>query len=50
MGTPHDFQSIKHIKGFKVVDLNIRSIVKKLDQVRLLLRDTPTDILTISET
>ena len=50
MDTPHSFDTLKHVKGFKVVHLNICSIVKKINQIRLLLRDVPTDILTISET
>ena len=50
MDSRNDFDSLKNLKGFKVVHLNIRSIVKKIDQIRLLLQDTPTDILTVSET
>ena len=38
------------VKGFKIVHLNIRSIVKKIDQVRILLENTPIDIVTFSET
>ena len=38
------------VKGFKMVHLNIRSITKKIDQIRILLQNTSIDIFTFSET
>ena len=38
------------VKGFKVVHLNVRSIVKKIDQIRILLQDSNVDVFTLSET
>ena len=43
-------EEISQKKGFKLVHLNIRSIVKKIDQLRLLMQGTKVDIFTISET
>ena len=37
-------------KGFKIVHLNVRSLVKKIDQVRLLLQDVKIDVFSVSET
>jgi hypothetical protein len=37
-------------RGLKIAHLNIRSIVGKMDSLRMLLKDNPLDILTISET
>ena len=50
MDSPQNFASLKNIKGLKIVHYNVRSLIKKMDQIRLLLNDTPTDVLTISET
>ena len=50
MAKLHTFSTIKDIKGLKLVHLNVRSLLKKMDQVRLLLRDSEVDILSISET
>ena len=33
-----------------VVDLNITSLVKHIDELRILLADTPVDVLSINET
>ena len=44
------FEKIGAAKGFRIAHLNVRSLVKKIDQVRILLRDKPVDIFTVSET
>ena len=44
-----DFQTLGEAKGVKMVHLNVRSIVKKIDQLRILLNGSKIDILTISE-
>ena len=45
-----NFNDLNRAKGFKVVHLNVLSIVKKIDQIRLLLQGSTIDVLTISET
>ena len=50
MSTINDFGDLGSAKGFKMTHLNVRSLVKKIDQLRLLLRDKPVDIFTVSET
>ena len=45
-----DFESLSAAKGFKTVHLNIRSIIKKIDQIKTLLFNSTIDILSISET
>ena len=37
-------------RGFKLVNLNITSLVKHIDELRILLADTPVDVLSINET
>ena len=37
------------VKGLKMVHWNVRSMPKKIDQMRALVADSPIDILTISE-
>ena len=37
-------------KGFKLVHLNIRSLFKKLDQLKILLDSSKIDVVTLSET
>ena len=44
------FEDLKAVKGLRITHLNIRSLVKKIDQLRVLLFDAGIDILTISET
>ena len=44
------FADLSAVKGFKVAHLNIRIIVKKIDQIRILLQNTSIDIFTLSET
>ena len=43
-------QQLPSTCGLKISHLNIRSMYPKLDAIRLLLRDQPFDIFTISET
>ena len=50
MDKPNTFSDLDNLKGFKMVHLNIRSLVKKIDQIRLLTEGTNLDVLTISET
>ena len=37
-------------KGLKLVHLNVRSLVKKIDQIRVLLEGATIDVVTFSET
>jgi len=37
-------------RGFKLANLNITSLVKRIDELRILLADTPVDVLSINET
>ena len=46
----NNFYSLGKAKGLKIVHLNIRSLFKKLDQLRLILMHQPVDILAITET
>ena len=39
-----------NFKGFKVVHLNVRSLLKKVDQIRLITEGSEVDVITISET
>ena len=50
MEVPIDFPSLIAAKGLKLVHLNVRSLVKKIDQLRLLLSDPRIEVLTLSET
>ena len=43
-------QQLPNTRRLKISHLNIRSMYPKLDAIRLLLRDQPFDIFTISET
>ena len=47
---PGPMRSFPRSRGLKVAHLNIRSIANKTDSLKLLLKDKPFDILTISET
>ena len=49
MNPPETFESLNVVKGFKLAHLNVRSIVKKMDQIRVLLAGSSIDIFTISE-
>ena len=37
-------------RGFKLANLNVASLVKHIDELRILLADTPVDVLSINET
>ena len=50
MDPPTSFDSLNLVKGFKTVHLNVRSILKKIDQLRILLSDSNIDVFTVSET
>ena len=50
MAAPATFNQLSAVTGFKVAHLNIRSVVKKIDQLRLLLHDSKIDLFTLSET
>ena len=50
MDPPRTFDNLKDLKGLKLVHLNARSLLKKMDQLRLLTTDSEVDILSISET
>ena len=43
-------KDLRMVKGLKVVHLNVRSLVKKIDQLRVLMFGNDIDVLTISET
>ena len=50
MSSPiQNFFELKNEKGFKIVHINIRSLLKKIDQLRLILEASNIDIFTISE-
>ena len=44
------FDQLSEAKGLKLVHLNVRSLVRKIDQLRLTLQNSKIDIITISET
>ena len=44
------FEHLNGVKGLKLVHLNVRSLVRKIDQVRMLLYGSTVDIVTFSET
>ena len=50
MDDPETFQDLGKLKGLKITHLNIRSLLKKVDQLKLLTEGTGIDILTLSET
>ena len=43
-----DFKNLGH--ELKLAHLNVRSIIKHIDELKLLLQDKPFDILSVSET
>ena len=45
-----NFHQLGKAKGFKIVHINIRSLPKKADQLRLILQNSNIDIFTLSET
>ena len=46
---PKDLSDLSAVKGFKVVHLNIRSIIKKMDQIRTSFLGLNLDVLAFSE-
>ena len=46
----NDFAELSAFKGFKLAHLNVRSLLKKVDQLRMYMINTKIDVLTISET
>ena len=42
--------NISNLKGLKIANLNINSLLKYIDEIRILLSDNPFDILAINET
>ena len=48
--TIYNFHQLNGTKGFKIVHLNIRSLPRKIDQLRLILEGSTIDIMTLSET
>ena len=45
-----NFYQLNAAKGFKIVHLNIRSLPRKIDQLRAILENSLLDIVTLSET
>ena len=50
MASVATISDLNAVKGFKIVHLNVRSITKKIDQLRILLQDSSVNIFTFSET
>ena len=50
MATINSFDELSSIKGFKLAHLNIRSLPKKVDQLRILVSLSNIDVITLSET
>ncbi len=46
-GNPLNF--LNNIKGLRVASLNVNSMVKHIDELRILLESKPTDILLINK-
>ena len=47
------FKTLKALdsaKGLKFIHLNVRSLTRKMDQIRLMLSDLNLDVITFSET
>ena len=47
---PSDLDELNSIKGFKLLHLNVRSIMKKIDQLKTMFFESKLDVLSISET
>ena len=45
-----NFDALGSTKGLKLIHLNIRSLLPKIDQLRSALLNNPVDIITLSET
>ena len=50
MAEINSFEDLNRAKGFKIVHLNVRSLTKKMDQIRTLMHLSNIDVLTLSET
>ena len=50
MDKPTSISELNSSKGFKMVHLNVRSLLKKMDQIRLITNGSEVDVITISET
>ena len=48
--TVGSISKLSKVKGFKLVHMNVRSLSKKIDQLRVLLTGSQLDVLTLSET
>ena len=49
MAVTNTIHSLNDLKGIKLLHWNVRSIIRKIDQIKILLDDSPIDIITISE-
>ena len=49
MGVIRDVDGLNIVKGLKLVHWNVRSVLKKIDQMRTLLSDSTIDVITVSE-
>ena len=47
--TVSDLETLGKVKGFKLVHMNVRSITKKIDQLKTMLHDVKLDVITMSE-
>ena len=50
MDKPDSLEDLKKFKGFKTAHINVRSLLKKMDQIRLITDGSEVDVFTISET
>ena len=50
MDSIRTMSQLNEAKGLKIVHLNVRSLPKKIDQIRLLMSQSKIDFLTLSET
>ena len=41
--------SLNNLKGMKLASLNINSITKHIDELRILMKDKPLDLIAINE-
>ena len=45
-----NLDTLNKVKGFKILHLNVRSLPKKMDQIRLMLLKSNLEVITLSET
>ena len=50
MSSITNFNSLSRAKGLKIVHINIRSLLPKIEQLRIILQEAKIDIVTICET